>query len=509
MEILGSLIIAILQSILFYGKEVGISVILFTIATVGIIWYILDKKKKILNIKAIILLIPIVLLSSTYFIYGNTTFHFTNIIAIFTLILLMFKMATTEKCITKDILVKSIQLPYKAIAEVADAKEETSKIIKKVSKNKIPKENLNKIISSIFIVIIVVGIVIMLLASADSIFASIFSGISNIIDSINIGTIGNLILRTVICIVVYFAILSIILAIQKNIESETKTINTDKFTIKMLLVVLNIVYLVFCYIQITSLFAKLNASGTFNYSQYARSGFFQLMFVSLINFVLIFVSNYKNEKRDKFIKILNIILVIFTIIIILSSMYRMHMYETEYGFTYLRLIVYIILITELILFVPTAIYVCTPKIDILKWGGIIGLCVYVVINFVNLENIIINRNLTRQESNVEVDYEYISKIASSDSYFTLVELLKDEQVSAKNKIKIYRSLGDILRNSREMKWQEFNISRYRIKDKKLNEIVDFEELEIKAMKEEREEEYRKNKEEKTNNFVQNSSGKVS
>ena len=49
-------------------------------------------------------------------------------------------------------------------------------------------------------------------------------------------------------------------------------------------------------------------------------------------------------KKEKNIKILNLMLVVFTIIIAISSMYRMHIYEMEYGLTYLIMLVYIILI---------------------------------------------------------------------------------------------------------------------------------------------------------------------
>lgn len=489
MEILGSLIIAISQSLLFYGRELGISVIVFTLIATGLIWYILYKKDKIVDKSAIILMIPILLLSSTYFIYGSSTFYITNIPVIIGLTLLMFRMATTEKSIMKELLLKCMQLPLELIEEIDSAIGTTVKAIKEApkGKGKIAKESIIKIITSLIIVIIVVGIVIALLASADSIFASIFSGLGDIIEKINVDSISELILRIVICIVVYFIMLSLILAIQKHTtidKKEKKSINTDKFTIKMLLIALNIVYLVFCYIQITSLFTKVNAPGTFNYAEYARSGFFQLMFVSFINFALLLISNHNNDKRDNFVKILNLFLIVFTIIIVLSSMYRMYMYETAYGLTYLRLLVYIILATELVLFVPTFVYVFTPKLDILKWAGIIGICVYVGINFANLENIIITRNLSRQNSNVEIDYEYISEIANSDSYILLEELLTDEKISNKDKLEIGKTLLDIVESSKEMKWQEFNISRYKIKDKEPEEIVDIEQLKAKVRIEE-------------------------
>ena len=74
MEIVGSIILSISQSILFYGKEIGISMLLFAIICNGIGFYILHKKNKIQNRAGMLLIIPILLLSSTYFIFANKTF---------------------------------------------------------------------------------------------------------------------------------------------------------------------------------------------------------------------------------------------------------------------------------------------------------------------------------------------------------------------------------------------------------------------------------------------------
>ncbi len=486
MEILGSLIIAILQSILFYGKEIGISMVIFTLIGTGIIWYILNKKDKIVNKKSMILMIPIILLSITYLVFANRTFYVANIIVIFMLIIIMFIIATMKKNYFREYIYDSLSLIKITISEITTAKNLTNRTIKNSIKtnSKIYSNNIKKVATSLFIVFVVVGIVIMLLASADSIFASIFSDLSNFFKNISVKSIGSLILRVIIFIIVYLIALSLILVIQKKRNSikELKSINNDKFTIKVLLVVLNVVYLVFCFIQIKSLFAQINLAGTFNYAQYARSGFFQLMIVSFINFKLILISNKDNEKRETFIKILNLFLVVFTIIIVASSMYRMYMYETEYGYTYLRIFVYIILATELIIFLPTTIYIFKSKFDLLKWVGIIGLCVYVGINYTNLESIIINRNISNTK--VDIDYEYIGDIATSDSYNLLEELLNEDasKVNAIGKYEIAKILIKITDNSQEMYWQEFNISKHRIKDNSLLNTIDIETLEEEAFK---------------------------
>ena len=46
MEIIGSLILSIIQSILFYGKQIGISMLIFEIVCNGIILFVLNKRKR-------------------------------------------------------------------------------------------------------------------------------------------------------------------------------------------------------------------------------------------------------------------------------------------------------------------------------------------------------------------------------------------------------------------------------------------------------------------------------
>ena len=47
MEIIGSLILSLTQSILFYGKQIGISMLIFEVVCNGIILFVLNKKEKI------------------------------------------------------------------------------------------------------------------------------------------------------------------------------------------------------------------------------------------------------------------------------------------------------------------------------------------------------------------------------------------------------------------------------------------------------------------------------
>ena len=492
MEIISSIVLAIFQSILFYGKEIGISMLLFSVIGNVIIYYILNKNKKIKNKNGFILIIPIILLSSTYFIFANRIFYILNILIIILLNLLMYGIVINPKNYLKNYLLNSIELLKSTITGFHEGVEYTKKEAKQHIKTneKINKDNIKKIAISLLIVFAVVGVVILLLISADSIFANIFENIGNIFTYINIGSTFSMIIRIALIIIAYFLFLSFILKLKQDYEKKTKEIknsnNKYAFTIKLLLIALNIVYLLFCFIQVESLFAKINSTDV-NYANYARTGFFQLMIVSLINFAVILISNKFNENKEKSIKILNLFLVIFTVIIALSSMYRMYMYQMEFGLTYLRMFVYIILITELLTFVPIIIYIFNEKFDFLKWSCIIWICIYCIINYMNIEKIIINYNINNTNSDSSIDYGYIAKIASEDSFEVLEGKLEDNNISSLDRLEITRKVLNLKAESKDIKWQEFNISKWKVKEKDIdtqklfNEVI---ELENKAYEEE-------------------------
>lgn len=479
MEIIGSIVIAILQSILFYGNKIGISMLIFEIIFNGILFFIFAKKNRIKNKMGTVLILPIMILSGTFLIFTNKIFYIANIFIIILLNILMYIILLNKKTYLKNSLIYIFEFIINTISNIKlpinYTKREIREHINKNEKYKINKENTKKIIKSLIIVFFIVGIVLILLSSADEIFANLFSGIGNIFKNINIKSISSFILQAILIIIIYFLILNAIFKIQKENKREINYLKNkkalDKFTVKLLLISLNLIYLIFCFIQVKSLFLeRTNMNSSFNYANYARTGFFQLMFVTFINFIIILVTNRDSKKS---VKILNVLLVIFTIIIAISSMYRMYMYSSEYGFTYLRIFVYIILVTEIITFIPILIYIFNDKIDFLKWCFIISIIVYCSINYINIENIIVNQNINKEDSS-KIDYEYLYNIATADSYKTFKVKLDNEKTSNNEKVEIINILLNIINQNKNMTWQEFNISKHQAgknlnNEKKLNE----------------------------------------
>ena len=188
MEIISSIILSVLHSILFYKKSIGISMLIFMVLVNGIMLYILKSKDKIKNKKGLIFLIPIMLLSSSYLIFANRTFYVANIFVLMVLEVLILVSITNKKFNIKGIFGVLNDTAAECDKGIALTKEK----IKSGTKNK-SKIGIEKIAISLLVVFIVASVVIMLLVSADSIFAEVFSGINKIFSKINI---LNAIIRT-------------------------------------------------------------------------------------------------------------------------------------------------------------------------------------------------------------------------------------------------------------------------------------------------------------------------
>ena len=87
-------------------------------------------------------------------------------------------------------------------------------------------------------------------------------------------------------------------------SKKVRKFKLDIDTIQMLFVVLSIIYVIFDFIQIKSLMFH-SVSSNINYAEYARQGFSQLMFVSVINLGLILFSK-KNTVHFLKVSVLNL-----------------------------------------------------------------------------------------------------------------------------------------------------------------------------------------------------------
>ena len=442
-------LLSILHSILFFNNDLGVNVLILTIPLLVIIISALIKNKKVNNKWGLLFIIPIITISLSFLVYDNS-FKYLNILIlpIFYLLLYIYTINPVYKLsnIIKNMFIL-VFAPFSKIGNLYN-------IVKLKLKGTIKlSENTRKRIKSYIVVIPIVILVLMLLKSADMVFDSLFS---KTFSFLNVFSFDNIIGRSIRIMILFTYIGSVInyllFAYKKDNSNETVNTNIEQYTIKLLLTILNIIYIVFDIIQIRSLLFHHLTSGI-TYAEYARTGFFQLMFISVLNLIIILLS--KRTNKSTYINIMSLLMVLLTTVIISSSAIRMFMYEQAYGYTVLRLLVYVSLITEIIMLIPTVAYIINPKVKIMKQYIIICTIVYILINLISVDRVIAINNINKYYRDGKIDIEYLEN-GNTDNIPYLVELYNEiDEEEDKDELKAY------FRNMKK-KYKDLNIFEYNI-----------------------------------------------
>lgn len=300
------------------------------------------EKDKFINKKAYFMLIPITLiLISDPIIKIDASNKFLNVIVLFILVSIFLFLLVNKNY---KISVNNISLMFKLFPD---------KIFSnlKYLKPSITKEKNKKIVNVILGLAIGAGIsfvILLLLTSADDYFDAF-------LDKFSISF--NLDISNIILFIIWFIIMfSISINVYKNKDIKMKEVGLKKIDNTIIITVLsviNFVFVLFLISEISKLCGNfLQLPKGYIYSSYAREGFFQLLFVTLINFSIISFLMYKTNgiKENKIVRNLIFLLISFSIILIFNSYYRMYLYIDKFGFTVLRLQVMLFLTMEVVLF---------------------------------------------------------------------------------------------------------------------------------------------------------------
>lgn len=115
-------------------------------------------------------------------------------------------------------------------------------------------------------------------------------------------------------------------------------------SVYILLSLLCTLYIVFIGSQMPYFFSAFTGQrpeGWQIYSEYARSGFFELCSIAVINLIVLIVANVMSQRREKsrlFLKILNGLLAALTLVLIATAFSKMALYIGAYGLSMRRLL---------------------------------------------------------------------------------------------------------------------------------------------------------------------------
>lgn len=343
-SLLSAILIVIISklNINWYFKTIMFPFLVITLSS-----SILVAKNKNLNKKAYLLLIPIILIliCNIFLSLLNGQLDSNNkIINVFILPILisiyLFMLIDKNYKLT----LQNIPLVFNLFPKNLGSN------LKYIKLNNSKKKN-EKIINSIigiFIGIILSSVILALLSSADDYFGKFLYNVKSFTSSIlDIGTITWII----IFFVILFSIGINILNFKQTDNKKNNKIEPNSTMITSMLATINLVFILFLISEISKLCGNfLKIPSGYIYSSYAREGFFQLLFVTIINFSIILFLLYKTDliNNNKIIKGLTLSLIIFSILLIFNSYYRMFLYIEKFGFTNLRLQVILFLLMELL-----------------------------------------------------------------------------------------------------------------------------------------------------------------
>lgn len=416
----------------------GISVPVFTIIQFVSIFTLIYKREEAKNKKGLLMFVPIFILSLNYYLSGSYLWRAPNFLCT------MLLYSTMVAILTDNFPVKelSFKFLFKILEHVIVPLRNFNipfKWINKYKSDDAKKKLHSSIILGIFISLPFVVFLLIMLSSADLVFSvkveNTLEWFSKMLDlelifKIIFGMIAGLYL---------FGLIYIVFAEKKSDSQnaiftlEIRPKNVDTIVINILLSSILLVYTLFIFIQFKYLFAGSVLPGNLNYAEYARRGFFELIFLSFLNIGLILLTVYlykekiyvQRNKWSNLTKIFMMYLCAVTFVMLISSFYRMYLYDQEYGFTRLRVLVYGFLIFESIGLIITAAFIMRPEFNIMAVYMVIGLCYYLCLNVVQIDNIIAKHNvdmyLAKETDSLDIDYLMSLSVDAAPQIARLVE----------------------------------------------------------------------------------------
>ena len=249
---------------------------------------------------------------------------------------------------------------------------------------------------------------IVMLYQADAVFAQV---IRRIFEDIDLSTVFGI---AFLFVFAFFSAYCGIRALEKRkLTSECKDYRRFEPLIAItVLITISIVYIFFSMIQIVYLFlGKMQLPENYTYAQYAREGFFQLLFVCILN-VIIVLGVLGFFRKHKVLHALLAIISCCTYIMLASSGFRMMMYVKNYGMTFMRMLVLWTIALIGLLLVGILVQIFNDRFPLFRYGLLMISVWYIALSFSHTDYWIARYNLSDKVNQSEVDYEYLTRLSS-------------------------------------------------------------------------------------------------
>lgn len=461
---LSGIIYAVFYTFCLYKNASGITAPLFAIGTLCYFFLCLKKLEIRMGKECIFYAGSIVLLGINLCLTDDRFLIFCDYSGIFLLLLsgLLHLFYEDKEWGLPEYLSAIGQAAFGALENLARPFEDR-KVWKSQRKGKEKQNEQNVVLKYVFLGILaglpLLVIVMLLLASADSVFGNLFGRIFNLLDVFErLDGIGDIIGICFMTSAVYLLSYGLLVKLgSKSVRIASGKRQTGEPVVAITVnAMLGVVYLIFSMIQILYLFlGRLSLPKGTTYAEYARQGFFQLLLVCIINMTLVLFCLYK-FRESRVLKGMLALISGCTYIMIASSALRMYMYVETYDLSYLRVLVFWGLGLIFLMMSGIILYIFYRKFPLFKYCMVVVTILYLGLAYARPDYMIASYNLNEQHINGNVDWRYLSRL-SADAVPAVAEALEREAGGEfpKELNELYR-LGEF----EESGLRGFNFSRY-------------------------------------------------
>lgn len=420
-----TLLLGLVFTYFFYKKPMGISYPLFVLFFYGVFTWFLQKKISFTYSFGWFLSLPIVLLAFTYFFFSNRLLMGLNFLMIPVLIIGQTILLTNENKyhwfdfrFLFDILHGFFVRLFARIPQFFTTFSEWVNPKGRLQKSSV----FIKVLAGLLISLPLLALVLLLLTSADVVFSHYTDIVFEWIRSLNLADVLWQLLLIAVVGMFLFSYLDTFIRSRKKIPGQEPklqaNIHADSVILVTVLSLLIIVYVGFILIQFRYLFGgsiDQVLPVKYTYAEYARRGFFELVAVTLINFTILLIGLVFQPNASQWgrwlVRFLQTLLILCTAVMLVSAFLRMSLYESQYGYTYLRVLTQAFMIFLFVLFVVALIKIWHNGVGLFQTYVVISLVAYLIINYMNIDVFITKKNLQRYDATGLIDAKYLTTLS--------------------------------------------------------------------------------------------------
>ncbi len=428
-----SVLMGVVWQYFFFDKALGISFPLFIILIVLGFYGVIVNKTEQKGALASWLIIPLLFFSWMVFVRDNTALTVFNVlISLYALSLLLYSMTSTRSLIKQieKALSRALLVPFYSVMEFF-------RLFKKLPYSNLPISGNKKLLLAIgrgaLITIPIFVIFTVLFVSADAGFGDFIKSIVTFNISIDVKLMWRVMLSIIIAGLIGGAY-AYSFYHTDTVAEKKEVLSTGQnrwIEIAVLLISLNILFFAFIIVQSTYLFGGVEMVSKLGltYAEYARRGFFELVVVSILTFIIVMACDYFQNKRRHVhgytFKIASSLIIVQTLLIMTSAFYRLSLYESAFGFTLSRFFAHTIIIWlgVMLVFLGYKILARLSSTRFLQGSIISVLVVFGILNILNPERFIVGENIKRFNATGKIDEAYLTQL-SDDSVPAVIVALK-------------------------------------------------------------------------------------